>query len=73
MDEYGLTPRELEMLKLHATHTRAAVAAMTGTTVPTVRNHLRNAYRKLGVGGVSDGTMARERAMLKLGWLQVPE
>lgn len=74
MDDFGLTDRELEMLKLHAVLTLGGVAAETGTAVQTVKNTLNRAYAKLGVGGGSEGgSMPRERAMIKLGWLKVPE
>lgn len=72
-----LTERELEVLKLHAVLTLNGVAERTGISVQTVKNHLNAAFAKLGVTGsgrgATDGMMPRERALLKLGWLQVPD
>lgn len=44
-----LTPRELEVLARVAAGARTAeVAAQLAITVPTVKRHLTNLYRKLG-------------------------
>lgn len=48
--EYGLTRRECEVVDLLAEgHTNAEIAAALHLTVKTVKNHLHNAYGKLGV------------------------
>jgi DNA-binding NarL/FixJ family response regulator len=53
---FHLTPRELEVLRLLAEgHSNAALASMLWVTPQTVKFHLSNVYRKLGV---SDRTEA---------------
>lgn len=61
-----LTPRELEVLRVWATHrTRAEVAATLMVSANTVKSQIRSAYRKLGV---STKDAAIQRA-LELGLL----
>jgi DNA-binding NarL/FixJ family response regulator len=58
----ALTRRELEILRLVAEgHPNSAVAKMLYVTVPTVKFHLSNIYRKLNV---SNRTEASRRAQL---------
>jgi DNA-binding NarL/FixJ family response regulator len=58
----GLTRRELEILQLVAEgHSNAQVAGMLWVTEQTVKFHLSNIYRKLGV---SNRTEASRRAQL---------
>lgn len=65
--EYGqpLTPRELDILRLCASSTEKETAESLNISVQTVKNHLSNAYRKLGVNRLSE-------AYLILGWLRLP-
>jgi len=50
MNQAGLTRREVEILKLVAEgHSNAALARMLWVTEQTVKFHLSNIYRKLGV------------------------
>ena len=50
MDEFGLTRRELEILQLVAEgDSNAQLAKMLWITEQTVKFHLSNIYRKLGV------------------------
>jgi DNA-binding NarL/FixJ family response regulator len=59
----GLTPRELEILQLVAEgHSNAQLARMLWVTEQTVKFHLSNIYRKLGV---SNRTEASRRAQLQ--------
>jgi DNA-binding CsgD family transcriptional regulator/pimeloyl-ACP methyl ester carboxylesterase len=53
----GLTPRELEVLRLLAEgHSNAEIAARTGISVHTVERHAANLYRKIGARGRADAT-----------------
>ena len=48
--KHGLTPRELEVLRLVATgHTNREIADALFISVPTVKRHLSNLIGKLGV------------------------
>jgi DNA-binding NarL/FixJ family response regulator len=62
-DSRGLTPRELEILQLVAEgHSNAQLARMLWVTEQTVKFHLSNIYRKLGV---SNRTEASRWAQLR--------
>ncbi len=66
----GLTPRELEVLRLAARGlTNQAIGAELNISDRTVQGHLANVYAKLGV---STRTEAVLRAV-KLGWLTLDE
>ncbi len=55
--EPGLTPRELEILRLVAEgHSNAQVARTLWVTEQTVKFHLSNIYRKLGVGNRTEAS-----------------
>ena len=56
-DSPGLTRRELEILQLVAEgHSNAELARMLWVTEQTVKFHLSNIYRKLGVGNRTEAT-----------------
>ena len=63
----GPTPHELDVF---AAYVRAGsmkdAARETGLALPTVKNHVRNLYRVLGVETVT-------AALAMLGWLRIPE
>ena len=48
-EEIGLTARELQILELLESNLDREIAGMIGVTVPGVRYHVRNIFRKLGV------------------------
>jgi DNA-binding NarL/FixJ family response regulator len=53
----GLTPRELEVLRLVATgDTNRAIGHTLGITEHTVERHVANLYRKIGARGRADAT-----------------
>jgi DNA-binding CsgD family transcriptional regulator len=53
----GLTPRELEVLRLIAAgHSTKAMAALLVVSVPTVERHITHIYEKLGVSGRAEAT-----------------
>jgi two-component system nitrate/nitrite response regulator NarL len=59
----GLTKREVEILRLAAEgHSNATLARMLWVVEPTVKYHLSNAYRKLGVANRTQAA-ARARAL----------
>ena len=50
MSHTGLTPRQLEILSLKAAgHDSKGVASVLGISVQTVKNHVTNTLRYLGV------------------------
>jgi pimeloyl-ACP methyl ester carboxylesterase/DNA-binding CsgD family transcriptional regulator len=56
-DASGLTPRELEVLRLVAGgETNAEIAHRLGLSVHTVERHAANLYRKIGARGRADAT-----------------
>ena len=56
-DEFGLTARELEILRLVAGGlSNARIAAKLWVTEQTVKFHLSNVYRKLGVGNRTEAS-----------------
>jgi pimeloyl-ACP methyl ester carboxylesterase/DNA-binding CsgD family transcriptional regulator len=56
-DASGLTPRELEVLRLVARgETNAGIAHQLGLSVHTVERHAANLYRKIGARGRADAT-----------------
>jgi DNA-binding NarL/FixJ family response regulator len=58
----GLTPRETEILRLAAEgHTNARLARMLWVTEQTVKFHLSNTYRKLGVANRTEASRWAER------------
>ncbi|HEY6584390.1 MAG TPA: response regulator transcription factor [Gaiellaceae bacterium] len=58
----GLTRRELEILKLVAEgHSNAALARMLWVTEQTVKFHLSNVYRKLGVANRTEASRWAQR------------
>ena len=63
----GPTPHELDVF---AAYVRAGsmkdAARDKGLALPTVKNHVRNLYRVLGVETVTE-------ALAMLGWLRIPE
>ena len=61
-----LTPRQMEVLRLHAHLPRSEVAYRLGITETTLKHHLTSAYRKLGVQSLT-------QAWVALGWLKVPD
>jgi DNA-binding NarL/FixJ family response regulator len=53
----GLTPRELDVLRLIATgESNASIAADLGLSVHTVERHVANLYRKIDARGRADAT-----------------
>ena len=53
----GLTPRELEVLRLVAEgETNAEIGLRLGLSVHTVERHAANLYRKIGARGRADAT-----------------
>jgi pimeloyl-ACP methyl ester carboxylesterase/DNA-binding CsgD family transcriptional regulator len=65
-DETPLTPRERRLLELlRSGKTNAQIAAQVFISEKTVRNHLSNVYRKLGVA-------SRAQAIVKAGTLDEP-
>lgn len=70
-----MTPRKREVIRLYYTailadepYPRQTVARVLGISEHTVRNHLSDAYRMLGVSGPG----AALKAAHKLGYLVVP-
>ncbi|HEX2111655.1 MAG TPA: response regulator transcription factor [Gaiellaceae bacterium] len=65
-DSHGLTRRELEILKLVAEgHSNAQVARLLWVTEQTVKFHLSNVYRKLGVANRTEASrFAQVRGLL---------
>lgn len=65
--EHGLTPRELELLKLLADgHSYKTAAATMDLSVDTVRFHIRHVYEKLHVHSKSEAvTLALRRGILR--------
>jgi DNA-binding NarL/FixJ family response regulator len=65
-NEAGLTPREMEILRLVAEgHSNAELAQMLWVTEQTVKFHLSNIYRKLGVSNRTEASRwAQLRGML---------
>lgn len=62
-----LTPRQREVLRAIAVTGSGVAAARTlGITYQTLRNHLNEAYSRLGVDGIIP-------ALRAVGWLVVPE
>ena len=56
-EEFGLTARELEILRLVAGGlSNARIAAKLWVTEQTVKFHLSNVYRKLGVGNRTEAS-----------------
>jgi DNA-binding CsgD family transcriptional regulator/tetratricopeptide (TPR) repeat protein len=54
---HGLTPREVEVLRLVAFgKTNKDIAADLGLSVPTVHRHIANIYAKIGARGRADAT-----------------
>lgn len=54
-DEFGLTAREWEVLRLAARGKQhAEISMVLDIAVNTVKNHFRNIYDKLGVGSLTD-------------------
>lgn len=72
-----LTPAELRVMRLRASGlTAAQTAARLGIAVQTSKNHTRNAYQRLGVATLGRGVTSSVvliRALVRLGWLRVPE
>jgi DNA-binding NarL/FixJ family response regulator len=68
-DSHGLTRRELEILKLVAEgHSNAQVARLLWVTEQTVKFHLSNVYRKLGVANRTEASrFAQVRGLLTQG------
>ena len=66
VDAAGLTPRELDVLRLVASgETNAAIAERLGLSVHTVERHAANLYRKIGARGRADAaTYAVRRGIL---------
>ena len=61
-----LTPRELEVLRLVEGRSNREVARLLWVTDDTVKFHLANTYRKLGVSSRSEAVAwARERGLLE--------
>ncbi|NLU79482.1 response regulator transcription factor [Micromonospora sp. HNM0581] len=57
-DEFGLTPREREVVELlDAGHSNAAIARRLLLTEKTVKNHLNRVFAKLGVSNRTEATM----------------
>ena len=49
-DDFGLTPRELEVLRLIATGvSNATIAAQTCLSINSIKTYIRSAYRRIGV------------------------
>jgi DNA-binding NarL/FixJ family response regulator len=65
-DHAGLTRREIEILRLAAEgHSNAALARMLWVVEPTVKFHLSNVYRKLGVANRMQAALrARDLGLL---------
>jgi two-component system response regulator DevR len=64
-DRYGLTARELEILQLLVEgHSNAQLAHMLWVTEQTVKFHLSNIYRKLGVSNRSEASRKAQLAGL---------
>lgn len=61
------TPRQMEVLRLMAQGlTQVEIADRLVLSVQSVKNHKMNAYQRLGVAsGI--------QAMIRLGWVKVPE
>jgi DNA-binding NarL/FixJ family response regulator len=65
-DRYDLTDRELEILQLLIDgHSNAQLAHMLWVTEQTVKFHLSNIYRKLGVGNRSEAARKAQAAGLE--------
>jgi DNA-binding NarL/FixJ family response regulator len=65
-DRHGLTDRELEILQLLIEgHSNAQLAHMLWVTEQTVKFHLSNIYRKLGVGNRSEAARKAQAAGLE--------
>lgn len=56
--DYGLTPKEKEILKLmrEANHLKL-IAQLTNTSYETVRTHVKNIYKKIGVASASEAVI----------------
>jgi DNA-binding NarL/FixJ family response regulator len=68
-EEFGLTKREVEILRLAADGlTNNQIATRLWVTAQTVKFHLANAYRKLGVGNRTEaGRLAQTHGLLIAG------
>lgn len=65
-DEYGLTPREMEVMGLAGEgRSRRAVAGSLNISINTVGTHLRNIYRKLKVSNLA-GAIRKRVFVLKI-------
>jgi DNA-binding NarL/FixJ family response regulator len=64
-EEYQLTPRELEVLKLLADgHGYKTAAAVLSVGIGTIRFHIRNIYEKLHVHSKSEAVLKALRSGL---------
>ena len=62
----GPTPGQLVAFRAYVeTGSQKAAAHQCGIRVQTVKNHMLNLYRRLGVGGAMEAAMA-------LGWITLP-
>jgi len=67
LEKLELSPRELEVLRLYPyARNWKEVGAILRISAQTVRNHVTNAYWKLGADNAID-------AYVRLGWLRVPK
>ena len=60
--DYGLTPKEKDILKLmrEANHLKL-ISQLTNTSYETVRTHVKNIYKKIGVSSASEAVLKAMR------------
>jgi DNA-binding NarL/FixJ family response regulator len=65
-NDYGLTRKEKDILKLmrEANHLKL-IAQLTNTTYETVRTHVKNIYKKIGVASASEAVIKALKMDLK--------